>query len=284
MRLKINCRTTLTMQHFSTSPAEMIASPWRHRGLLKSLIVREVAGRYRGSILGILWSLFNPLLMLSVYTFVFGVIFAARWTGGTGAKSEFALILFAGLLMFNFFAECFSRAPTLIIGHANYVKKVVFPLEILPWMVLGSSLFHLLISLVVWVAAYLVFFGLPNPELLYLPLILIPFSLFTMGVSWFLASLGVYLRDVAHITSILTTILMFLSAIFFPLEALPPSIQSLSLLNPLIPPIEMARQALFFGKAPSWSLYAVYFAAAALVAWLGFAWFQKTRRGFADVL
>lgn len=272
------------MQRYSIAPLELLASPWRHRGLLKSLVVREVAGRYRGSMLGLLWSFFNPLLMLSVYTFVFGVIFAARWTGGTGAKSEFALILFAGLLMFNFFAECFTRAPTLIIGHANYVKKVVFPLEILPWMVLGSALFHLLISLVVWLAAHLLLFGVPHPHILLFPLILLPFSFFILGVSWFFASLGVYLRDVAHITGILNTILMFLSAIFYPLEALPPAVQSLALLNPLIPPIEMARQVLFFGKMPSALLLCIYSLGSLIVAWLGFAWFQKTRRGFADVL
>lgn len=272
------------MQHFSISPLELLASPWRHRGLLKSLVVREVAGRYRGSALGLLWSFFNPLLMLAVYTFVFGVVFAARWTGGTGAKSEFALILFAGLLMFNFFAECFTRAPTLIIGHANYVKKVVFPLEILPWMVLGSALFHLLISLLVWLIAYAIFFGWPNPEILLLPLVLVPFTLFTLGVCWFLASLGVYLRDVAQITGVLTTVLMFISAVFYPVEALPAPIQPLMLFNPLLVPIEMSRQVLFFGHAPSWTLLSVYSLGALGFAWLGFAWFQKTRRGFADVL
>lgn len=222
--------------------------------------------------------------MLAVYTFVFGVVFASRWTTGSGAKAEFALILFAGLIMFNLFAECFTRAPNLILGHANYVKKVVFPLEILPLMVLGASLFHFFISLMVWLLAHLLLVGTPSPYVLLLPLILLPFSLFTLGISWFFASLGVYIRDVSHVVGILVNILMFLSAVFYPIEALPVYLQSIAFLNPLIPPIELARQILFFGKVPSFSLLSLYGMGSLAVAWLGFAWFQKTRRGFADVL
>lgn len=272
------------MKFYSCSILELFKSPWENRGLLKSLVVREVVGRYRGSVLGLLWSFLNPLLMLAIYTFVFGVIFAASWSGGTGATSEFALILFAGLLMFNFFSNCFTRAPTLILGHPNYVKKVVFPLEILPWVALGSALFHLLISLVVWIMAYVVFFGWPHMTIVFLPLVLIPFAFFTLGVTWFFASIGVYLRDVAHVTGILTTILLFLSAVFYPVESLPEAIRPYTFLNPLIPPIGMARGILFFGASPPWGVLILYSLGALLVAWLGFAWFQVTRRGFADVL
>lgn len=272
------------MQNFSIGLNEMFLSPWRNRGLLKSLIFREVVGRYRGSMLGLFWSFLTPLLMLAVYTFVFGVVFASRWTNGTGAKSEFALILFAGLIMFNLFAECFTRAPNLILGHANYVKKVVFPLEVLPLMVLGASLFHFFVSLTVWLLAYLLLFGIPSPNALLLPFVLLPFCLFTLGISWFFASLGVYLRDVSHVVGILTNILMFLSAVFYPLEALPVSLQSIAFFNPLIPPIEIARQILFFKTVPSFSLLFLYSLGSLFVSWLGFAWFQKTRRGFADVL
>lgn len=135
------------MLNFSTSPKEMLNSVWRNRGLIRALVQREIVGRYRGSIMGMLWSLFNPIVMLVIYTFVFSVVFKARWSVDSSSKTEFALMLFAGLIVFNLFAECINRAPGLIIGNVNYVKKVVFPLEILPWVTLGAAMFHFLVSL-----------------------------------------------------------------------------------------------------------------------------------------
>lgn len=209
------------MLNFSTSPKEMFSSFWRNRSLIRALVQREVVGRYRGSFMGILWSFFNPVFMLIVYTFVFSVVFKARWSGGSDSKTEFALILFAGLIVFNLFAECFNRSPTLILSNANYVKKVVFPLEILPWITVGSALFHMIISLAVWMLAYLILFGAPHITVLLFPLIILPLLLLIMGLTWALASLGVYLRDVAQFIGILTTVLMFLSPIFYPASALP---------------------------------------------------------------
>jgi lipopolysaccharide transport system permease protein len=272
------------MQNFSTSPKEMVASLWRNRSLVRALVQREVLGRYRGSFMGILWSFFNPVFMLVVYTFVFSVVFKARWSGGSDSKTEFALILFAGLIVFNLFAECFNRAPGLILANVNYVKKVVFPLEILPWVALGSAMFHALISLGVWLIAYLILFGVPHITVLLLPLVILPLMLFIMGLTWGLASLGVYLRDVSQFIGILTTVLMFLSPIFYAASALPEKYRHLLLLNPLTPAIEQARDVLFWGKVPDISMLTVYLLVAALIAWLGFAWFQKTRKGFADVL
>jgi len=272
------------MSHSSLSPQEMLASLWRNRFLILSLTKREVIGRYRGSILGLFWSFFNPLFMLGVYTFVFSVVFQARWGGGTGSKVEFALILFAGLIIFNMFAECFNRAPYLILGNVNYVKKVIFPLEILPWVVLGSALFHAVISLSVWLIAYMVFFGLPHPTLVFLPLVFAPLSLFTLGVCWALASLGVYLRDVGQVVAIMTSVFMFLSPIFYPVTALPPNYRPLLWLNPLMPAIEQIRAVLFWGRFPDWGLLGIYWLGSSLAAWIGFVWFQKTRKGFADVL
>ena len=272
------------MQNFSTSPKEMVVSLWRNRSLIKALTQREVVGRYRGSVLGILWSFFNPVFMLLVYTFVFSVVFKARWSGGSDSKTEFALILFAGLIVFNLFAECFNRAPSLILANVNYVKKVVFPLEILPWVALGSALFHALVSLGVWLIAYLILFGVPHATVLLLPLVILPLILLIMGLTWGLASLGVYLRDVSQFIGICTTVLMFLSPIFFPASALPEAYRHVLLFNPLTPAIEQAREVLFWGKAPDMIILSVYFVGSALVAWLGFAWFQKTRKGFADVL
>ncbi|NCC04702.1 MAG: ABC transporter permease [Proteobacteria bacterium] len=272
------------MREFSASPREMLDSLWRHRFLTATLIHKEVAGRYRGSALGLLWSFFHPLFMLTVYTFVFSVVFKARWGGGTGSTSEFALLLFAGLIIFNLFAECFLRAPTLILINANFVKKVVFPLEILPWITLGSAFFHALISLAVWMIAYTLTNGWPQPTAVYLPLILIPLGMMTMGISWALASLGVYLRDMAQIVGLLSTVLMFLSPIFYPVSALPESFRAVLWLNPLMPAIEMSREVLFWGNGPDWGPLIAYWIGSAAMGWGGFAWFQKTRKGFADVL
>ena len=272
------------MQNFSISPKAMVASLWHNRSLAKALVQREVIGRYRGSIMGILWSFFNPVFMLVVYTFVFSVVFKARWSGGSDSKTEFALILFAGLIVFNLFAECFNRAPGLILNNVNYVKKVVFPLEILPWVALGSAMFHALISLGVWLIAYLILFGVPHITVLLLPLVILPLLLLIMGLTWGLASLGVYLRDVSQLIGVFTTVLMFLSPIFYSASALPENYRYLMLLNPLTPAIEQARDVLFWGKVPDMTLLSVYLVSTLLVAWLGFAWFQKTRKGFADVL
>lgn len=272
------------MQQFSLSPREMAASFWRNRSLIKAMVIREVTGRYRGSVMGILWSFFNPVFMLAVYTFVFSVVFKARWSAGGDSKTEFALLLFAGLIVFNLFSECVNRAPGLILSNVNYVKKVVFPLEILPLVALGAAMFHTLISLCVWLIFYLIIFGLPHMTVLLLPVVFLSLLLFIMGISWGLASLGVYLRDVSQFISIVTTVFMFLSPIFYPASAIPEKYRHLLLLNPLFPVIEQTRDVLFWGKVPDITTLLIYLLGAALVAWLGFAWFQKTRKGFADVL
>jgi lipopolysaccharide transport system permease protein len=272
------------MQRFSATPIEMITVLWRHHALIIASVKREVLGRYRGSILGLFWSFFNPLFMLAVYTFVFSEIFKARWSQNSDSKTEFALVLFAGLVVFTLFAECINRAPSLILGNPNYVKKVVFPLEILPIVTLLSALFHSFISLVVWLLAYVIFFGLPHLTVLYLPIVILPFLLFILGLCWALSSLGVYLRDVSQFISVITTILMFLSPIFYPATALPEDYRHLLYLNPLTPVVEQTRDVLFWGKNPDFMMLVVYWAASAFIAWLGFAWFQKTRKGFADVL
>ncbi|MBV4474329.1 MULTISPECIES: ABC transporter permease [Pseudomonas] len=272
------------MQKFSASPVVMFTSVVRNRALIAALIKREVIGRYRGSFMGILWSFFNPIVMLSIYTFVFGLIFNSRWAGAGDSKPEFALILFAGLIVFNLFSECVTRAPNLIISNANYVKKVVFPLEILPCVVAGASLFHALISLIVWVAAYLIVFGVPPVTALYLPLVVAPLVLIILGLSWALASLGVYMRDVAHFIGLATSGLMFLAPIFYPATAVPEEYRGLLQLNPLTVAVENVRSVLFFGQQPDWQVLGIYSCIGVLVAYLGFAWFQKTRKGFADVL
>lgn len=272
------------MQPFRCAPKELFACLWRNRDLIKTLVKREVVGRYSGSVLGILWSFFNPVLMLIVYTFVFSVVFNARWGTGSNSRTEFAIVLFAGLLVFNLFAECISRAPGLILANVNYVKKVIFPLEILPWVSLGAALFHMMISFCVWLLFYVVLFGIPHATLLLFPLTLMPLIFLVMGLSWLLASLGVYLRDVGQIVGIVITVLMFLSPIFYPVSALPAQYQVWLQLNPLAGVIEQVRDVLIWGRTPGIPNFLLQTFAASLVAWMGFACFQKTRRGFADVV
>jgi lipopolysaccharide transport system permease protein len=273
------------MQNFSSSPREMAASLWLNRGLIRNLIHREVVGRYKGSMLGIFWSLITPVFMLSVYTFVFSVVFKARWgSGGIHSKTEFALVLFAGLLVFNLFAECVNRAPGLVLANVNYVKKVIFPLEVLPWVAMGSALFHFVVSFGVWLVAYVLLVGMPHWTVVLSPLIMAPFLLFVMGLSWALASLGVFLRDVGQLIGIVVQVLMFLTPIFYPASALPEQVQTVMFLNPLTPPIEMMRNVMYWGELPNLQLWLMGALTSVIVAMIGFAWFQKTRKGFADVL
>jgi lipopolysaccharide transport system permease protein len=260
------------------------SSPWRYRELLLSMIRRDVLGRYRGSVLGVLWSFLNPLLMLLVYTLVFSVMFKQQWQGGSGSRTEFALLVFAGLLVFNIFAECVQRAPSLILHNTNYVKKVIFPLEILPWMSLGSVLLHATASLLIWLLFHFLLIGPPPVTALLLPLVLLPLILFSMGISWLLAGLGVYLRDVGQVVSAFTTALLFVSAVFYPVNVLPEAYRSLLLLNPLAMLIEQARDVLFWGVPIEPQSWATSLVTSCAVAWVGFQCFQWMRNGFADVL
>lgn len=268
----------------SVSPLTFLNTLKTYQNLIYHLIKREVIGRYRGSMLGLLWSFFNPVLMLTVYTFVFSIVFKARWAEGSDSKTEFALVLFAGLMIYNLFAECINRSPSLILGNVNYVKKVVFPLEILSLVAIGSATFHFTISLLVWLIFYLTFFGIPHGSLILLPLVLAPLLLLTLGLSWFLASLGVYLRDVTQITGVITTALLFLTPIFYPMNALPAEYHVYLQINPLTFVIEQARDVMIWGKTFDWTTWTWHFLIATGFAWLGFAWFQKTRKGFANVL
>lgn len=262
---------------------DVFATGWTRRALIRQMVWREVIGRYRGSFLGLLWSFVTPLLMLTVYTFVFSVVFQGRWGGGSENRFEFALVLFAGLIVFNLFSECVSRAPGLILANVNYVKKVIFPLEILPWVSLGAALFHALISLAVLMVFLSMKMSLPWTAAL-LPVVLFPLLPLIMGLSWLLASLGVFIRDIGQFMGMLMTVLMFMSPIFYPASALPEKVRGWLYLNPLTFIIEQAREVVIWGNAPDWSGLLIYLGLAMIVAWAGLAWFQKTRKGFADVL
>jgi len=272
-------------QAHSATPLAMFTSLWRNRQLIWQMTRREIAGRYRGSLIGLAWSFINPLLMLAVYTFVFSVVFKARWgVGGEESKADFAIILFTGMIVFGLFAEIVNRAPGLIISNVNYVKKVVFPLEILSWVALGSVLFHSLISLVVLMLAQLVI-NLSFPwTSVFLPLVLLPLIFASLGIAWFLAALGVYVRDIGQITGVFTTVLMFTSAVFYPMSTLPKPYQFWLQLNPLVLIITESRKVLVFGALPNWPLLGIALVAGVGMAFAGFWAFQKMRKGFADVL
>ena len=272
------------MKYFFCAPSEFILSIWKNGSLINVLIKREILSRYKGSLFGVLWSFINPVLMLLMYTFVFSVVFKAKWSGGAGSTEEFALILFAGLIIFNLFAECLNRSPGLILANVNYVKKVVFPLEILPIVSLGSAIFHAVISYGVWLIAYTFFYGIPHLTVLLIPFVIIPLAFFILGATWVFSSLGLYLRDLTQIIGILTTALMFLSPIFYPISALPERFQFYAKFNPLALIIEQSRKVLFWGDVPGLFEYFLCLTFSILVALLGFIFFQKTRKGFADVI
>ena len=253
--------------------------------LIGQLTRRDVSAKYRGSLFGLAWSFITPLLMLCVYAFVFSFIFKARWGNRADENQlDFALLLFIGLLIHGFLSECLMRAPLLIVQHANYVKKVVFPLEVLPVSALLSALTQFCIgSLVMLIFVAYAHEGLPFTVLFY-PIVIAPFVLLMLGVVWIVSSLGVFIRDLAQATGLLSTILMFLSPVFYPITALPEQWRPLFQLNPLTFIIEQARAVVVWGQAPYWAGLALYFAVAALVCSLGLAWFQRTRHAFADVL
>lgn len=256
----------------------------RHFNLIVQLARRDVADRYRGSLMGLLWSFVNPLLMLFIYTFVFGVIFKARWNAQLSGHFAFALVLFAGLNINSLFAECANRAPTLIISNTNFVKKVVFPLEILSWSAVGAALFHLLISTIALLVMALFVNGYIPWTVVLLPIIVAAFLPFVAGTVWLLASFGVFLRDLKQAIGIITTALMFLAPILYPKELVPPRYQDLLYLNPLTVIVEASQDVLIWGRQPAWGMLGVYTLISGLFAWGAFVWFQRTRKGFADVL
>lgn len=269
----------------SVAPRAMLAHLWRYRDLVTRLAKRDVVGRYKGSFLGLAWSFFTPVIMLTVYTFVFTVVFKAKWgIEHDGGQGQFALQMFAGMIVHGLIAEVLTRSPSLILAHTNYVKKVVFPLAVLPLVPIGSALFHAAVSLVVLLLGQLIITGQIPLTVWMAPIVLVPFVVMAVGVGWLLASLGVFLRDIGQTTALLTTVLLFLSPVFYPLSALPESLRPFIQANPLTFIIEQMRHVLLAGTAPDWGGLLLYLLASLVVAWGGFAWFQKTQKGFADVL
>jgi lipopolysaccharide transport system permease protein len=256
-----------------------------HRDLVGQFTRREIEGRYRGSYLGIIWSMLLPVFMLAIYTFVFSIIFKSRWNGNSqGSQAEFAVTIFAGLIAFNVFSECMNRAPGLIIGNVNYVKKVVFPVEILPATALGAALFHSLVSVAILTIGSVILLGKFSATVVLLPLAALPLIGLCLGLGWFLASLGVYVRDTAYAVSLITQVLFFLTAIFYPISAIPEVVRPIMYLNPLTSIVEYYRQLLIWNQPIDWGPWSILTLASGVIMLLGYTWFMKTKAGFADVI
>ncbi|AHV99277.1 ABC transporter permease [Paenibacillus sabinae] len=255
-----------------------------YNSLMYQLTKREILSRYKGSYFGLLWYIIQPLLMLGVYTFVFSTVFKSRWGVVQTSNLEYSLILFAGITTYNIFADVVNRAATLIINNQNYVKKVVFPLSILSPVTLLSSLFFNGISYLILILGVLFIKGTIYWTVLFLPLVLLPIFFLSLGLSWFISSLGVFFRDMNQIINVLFTALMFLSPVFYPVSSVPKQMQVLYHYNPISYVIEDVRNVVLWGRLPDFALMVKGILISLIILVLGYLCFKKTKGGFADVL
>lgn len=266
-------------------PWEIVRALRGHGALLQQFTLRDVLARYRGSYLGGFWSLMRPLAMLTVYVVVFGFILRPQLGDEAGSnKFEFVLSLFCGLVLFDFFAEAVGRAPTLVLSRSNYVTKVVFPLEILSLSAVAAALLQMVISLIPFFAGVLLVRGAIPVTALFLPLVIAPLILFSLGFSWLLSSLGVFVRDLNAAVPLMLVVLLFASAIFYSVSSVPPEFRTFFELNPLAVLVDEARNAALLGRAPAWGRLVAISAAGLVVATAGYAFFMRSKRGFADVI
>jgi len=271
--------------HHSVNPIEILKSIKKNKDLIWQMTKREIIGQYKGSIMGITWSFFKPMLLLSVYTFVFSFVFKSRWgVNVEESKAQFATVLFVGLIIHGLFAQIASAAPDIIVNNTNYVKKVVFPLEILPIVNMGSALFQSAISLGVLLIALFLFNGYLYWTVLFFPIVLLPLLFVSLGFSLGISSIGVFIRDVSQPIEILVMILLFISGVFFPIDILPEAYRPWLMANPMAFIVDQSREIIIWGHFPDWLGLILHLSVSILLLWIGFFWFQKTRKGFADVL
>jgi lipopolysaccharide transport system permease protein len=256
---------------------------WRHRSLIRTMVRRDILGRYRGSFAGTFWTFLNPLILMLTYFFVFGVVLRTRFPSDP-SRTGFALYFLAGMLPWLAFSEAAGRAPLVMIEHRNFVKKLVFPVETLPVNLVVAGFVSQLFAILLFLVVSLIARGSVPPSVVWLPVLIVPQLLFTAGVSWFLAALGVFFRDLAQINGFLLTLWFFLTPICYPEASLPP--QALVILgkNPLFTLVRGYRAVLLEGIAPTWRSTWKLWLVAWLVFILGYAWFYKLRKSFTDVI
>jgi len=280
-------RSTGLLSSILGTPLEFIRSCSRYRDLIVQLMMREIAARYRGTALGLCWSFVTPLLMLLIYTCVFSIVMKARW-GDHLHQSEgiaqFAMILYAGLIPYNMFAEIANRSSTLVLDSPNYVKKVAFPLEILPVVVVSAAMVNSLISIGVLVSLGFLVTGIFSHTFFLFPIVLIPLVLLCLGASWLLASLGVYARDIRNGMEIFVQMLLFLSPVFYPVSMVPESLRGFLALNPFTSILGNFRAVILWNEYPDWISWGLMTAATFVFALWAYLWFMRTRDGFADVM
>jgi lipopolysaccharide transport system permease protein len=259
---------------------------WRDPLLLIRMVGREVASKYTGSLAGLFWAVLTPLLMLAVFTFVFGAMFAPKAVkiDATTDLTAFAKFLFAGLVLHGFLAEVITRTPNVVLGNPNLVKKFVLPTELLPLAAVLSAATTTAIGLLVLLIVHAGTLGALPLTAFLTPLVLLPFLVMMAGVAWFLAAIGVFLRDIGHVTGLLATVLLFLGPVFYKIDTLPEKVRAVVYLNPLTVPIQGLRQVLLDGTSPDWSALGIYAIVAFIVAWIGFYIFVRCKRVFADVI
>jgi lipopolysaccharide transport system permease protein len=272
------------MQTRLLSPSSYVATIARYRDLIAQLVRHEFHNRFRGTTLGVLWAVINPLLTVLTFAFVFGTVFQSRWGGVAPSTENFVIIVLVGMAIHGILAEALGRAPAAIVAQPAFVKKVVFPLEILPIVVTANAVLNAVITLLVVLAARVFVAGSLDATVLLLPIVLLPYIVFITGVVLFVSAIGVYIRDMTQIVSLLTMLTLFLAPVFYPVSAVPQTYRYLLYLNPLTFIIEQTREVMLFGHMPDWLGLAIYTALAFLFAWLGYCWFQKSRNGFADVI
>ncbi|MCC7387764.1 MAG: ABC transporter permease [Phycisphaerales bacterium] len=267
-------------------PIPMARALWANRELTTQFAARNIRGRYKGQALGSAWSLLDPLMLLAIYTFVFGVIFRRVDAAGDGGIARYALEVFGGILIFGVFRDTVGAAPFLIVSHANFVKKVVYPLETLVVSQLLVALFNLAVGLAVWLLGFVIFSEahVPGPGILLLPVVILPVALLALGLSWFLASLGVFLRDLRTPVGSIMQMLFFLSAIFYRIEDVPEPYRAAIAWNPMAQAVAAGRAVMFGDAGPDWPIWGAMTAAGVLLSLAGYAFFMKSRRAFADVI
>ncbi len=264
-------------------PFRTAASLYTLRELIYHFTKREFVGRYRGAHLGILLSLASPLFLLAVYSIVFGVIFKGSF-GEEASGKPFPILLFSGLIFFQLFSDTVGRAPSLLASNPNFITKVVFPLEVLPVAMAGSALLHFLVSLLVLIIGGTLWTGTVPLTLIALPGLVIVAFFLALGTSWILSALGLYFRDIDALIPPALMALTFLSAIFYPLSAIPEAYRWLACMNPLACISEMARQILVLGTWPSSGLWIYTIVSAVSILWIGYAVFTRLKKGFSDAL